>query len=170
MAYSVLPGPLGLDILQPPPDAGTLWRGRSPLPGPVGLITVSGEDSVPAPSAAASAEPVPQQPAATPEGGKRSLTAGEVAMARKLFKDALDYTVVKVHNDEYLPFGLQPDDTAMAPNGEIYFNPAHFKEDFSQESNRSKRWFMHEMVHVWQYQLGYPVRLRGAIRIGLDYG
>ncbi|MBK7236706.1 MAG: hypothetical protein IPI02_14175 [Sterolibacteriaceae bacterium] len=28
---------------------------------------------------------------------------------------------------------------------------------------------MHEMVHVWQYQLGYPVKLRGAIRIGLPY-
>ena len=28
---------------------------------------------------------------------------------------------------------------------------------------------MHEMVHVWQYQLGYPVKLRGALRIGLSY-
>ncbi|UUZ53048.1 hypothetical protein LP419_29235 [Massilia sp. H-1] len=28
---------------------------------------------------------------------------------------------------------------------------------------------MHEMVHVWQYQLGYPVRLRGAVRVGLSY-
>ncbi len=25
------------------------------------------------------------------------------------------------------------------------------------------------MVHVWQHQLGYPVRLRGAVRIGLEY-
>jgi len=25
------------------------------------------------------------------------------------------------------------------------------------------------MVHVWQHQLGYPVRLRGAVRIGLPY-
>jgi hypothetical protein len=25
------------------------------------------------------------------------------------------------------------------------------------------------MAHVWQHQLGYPVRLRGAIRIGLPY-
>ncbi len=25
------------------------------------------------------------------------------------------------------------------------------------------------MVHVWQHQLGYPVRLRGAVRIGLSY-
>jgi hypothetical protein len=24
-------------------------------------------------------------------------------------------------------------------------------------------------VHVWQHQLGYPVRLRGAIRLGLQY-
>lgn len=28
---------------------------------------------------------------------------------------------------------------------------------------------MHEMVHVWQHQLGYAVRLRGAVRIGLSY-
>lgn len=28
---------------------------------------------------------------------------------------------------------------------------------------------MHEMVHVWQHQLGYAVRLRGAVRIGLAY-
>jgi hypothetical protein len=25
------------------------------------------------------------------------------------------------------------------------------------------------MVHVWQHQLGYPVRLRGALRLGLSY-
>ena len=25
------------------------------------------------------------------------------------------------------------------------------------------------MVHVWQHQLGYPVRTRGAVRIGLSY-
>jgi hypothetical protein len=24
-------------------------------------------------------------------------------------------------------------------------------------------------VHVWQHQLGYPVRLRGAVRLGLGY-
>ena len=25
------------------------------------------------------------------------------------------------------------------------------------------------MVHVWQHQLGYAVRLRGAVRLGLSY-
>ena len=28
---------------------------------------------------------------------------------------------------------------------------------------------MHEMTHVWQHQLGYWVRFRGAFRPGLDY-
>lgn len=105
----------------------------------------------------------------TPEGKSRGLTAGEIAMARLIFKDSIDYSKVKVHNGEFLWFGLQPDNTAMTPDGEMYFNKDYFKEDFSQESNRNKHWFMHEMVHVWQHQLGYWVKLRGAIRIGLGY-
>ena len=57
----------------------------------------------------------------------------------------------------------------MTPDGEIYFHESDYKEDFSKEKDSLKHWFMHEMVHVWQYQLGYPVKLRGAIRLGLDY-
>jgi hypothetical protein len=99
----------------------------------------------------------------------RPLTEGEIAMARLIFGDAIDYSKVAVHNHGYLPFGLQRKNVAMAPNGKIYFGSRHFRDDFSCESNRNKHWFMHEMVHVWQHQLGYPVRLRGAIRIGLSY-
>jgi hypothetical protein len=97
------------------------------------------------------------------------LTAGEIAMARVIFKDSIDYSKVKVHNGEYLWFGMQPDDTAMTPNGEMYFNPNRFKEDFSVSTDADRLWFMHEMVHVWQHQLGFPVKARGAIRIGLNY-
>jgi len=106
----------------------------------------------------------------TPEGEARELTAGEIAMVCTIFKDSIDYSRVLVHNGEYLWFGLQPCDTAMTPNGEIYFNPTHFQEDFSAVREAViKHWFVHEMTHVWQYQLGYPVKLRGAIRIGLSY-
>ncbi|MBS0447262.1 MAG: Rhs element Vgr protein [Proteobacteria bacterium] len=90
-------------------------------------------------------------------------------MARQLFGTAVDYGVVKVHNEKYLWFGMQPDDTAITPNGELYFSPKRFREDFSTGSYSDSLWFMHEMVHVWQYQLGYPVKARGAIRIGVDY-
>ena len=57
----------------------------------------------------------------------------------------------------------------MTPDGEIYFHESEYREDFSIAQPIDKNWFMHEMVHVWQYQLGYPVALRGAIRFGLNY-
>lgn len=106
----------------------------------------------------------------------RPLTAGEVEMARLIFKDSIDYSAVRVHNEEYLPFGLQDDETAMTPNGSMYFNPDYYVQDFSaqksaeteemfvdarQQTIRRKQWFMHEMTHVWQYQLGYSVTWQG---------
>lgn len=96
----------------------------------------------------------------------RYLTDGEIRLARLLFKDSVNYGVVKVFNKKYLFF--QPKLMAIAPNGNIYFHPADFKEDFSVET-RDTRWFIHEMVHVWQHQLGYEVFWRGAIRFKLDY-
>ncbi|WP_298272964.1 hypothetical protein [Geobacter sp.] len=78
-----------------------------------------------------------------------------------VFKDSIDYSKVKVHKEEYLPFGIQNDDTAMTPNGEMYFNKNRHKNDFSVEDYNNKIWFIHEMVHVWQYQLGYWVKWHG---------
>jgi hypothetical protein len=101
---------------------------------------------------------------------KRALTPGEIALARLVFADAIDYSAVRVHARGYLPFGLQPSHTAMAPNGSLYFPRACFRDDFSACDLGYRMWFIHEMTHVWQFQLGYPVRLRGAIRIGLGYG
>ncbi len=92
----------------------------------------------------------------------RPLTAGEVAMARLIFKDSIDYSAVKIHNEDYLPFDFQDDDTAMVPNGNMYFNPKSFLQDFSVVDDRGKMmWFMHEMTHIWQNQLGYSVSWHG---------
>jgi hypothetical protein len=99
----------------------------------------------------------------------RPLTANEVAMASLLFGDAIDYARVRVHNRRYLPL-VQPRNCAMTPNGSIYFHHSCFLPDYTAGDPPTIHWFMHEMVHVWQHQLGYPVRLRGAIRIGLSYG
>ena len=114
--------------------------------------------------------PQPQRPLPrTAEGAARPLRGNEIRMVFPIFRDSIDYRRPRVHNDEFLPVGLQPNDTAMTPNGEMYFNPSRFKEDFSLSTDRDKHWFVHEMVHIWQYQLGYPVMARGAIRIGLEY-
>lgn len=99
----------------------------------------------------------------------RPLTAREIAMASLLFGGAIDPARVRVHNRRYLPFGLQPKNCAMTPNGSIYFHYSCFLPDYAAGVPAVVHWFMHEMVHVWQHQLGYPVRLRGAIRIGLTY-
>jgi hypothetical protein len=97
----------------------------------------------------------------------RALTDGEVAMAAALFGGAIDYAKVRIINRRYMPF--QPKNCAMTPNGRMYFHHSCFLDDYAAGDVIARRWFMHEMVHVWQHQLGYPVRLRGAVRIGLDY-
>lgn len=90
-------------------------------------------------------------------------------MARLVFGDAIDYARVRIFNRCYLPFGLQPANCAMSPNGSIYFHRSCYLANYAAADPPARHWFIHEMTHVWQYQLGYPVRLRGAIRIGLPY-
>lgn len=58
----------------------------------------------------------------------------------------------------------------MTPNGSMYFHRSCFLPDYTRGDPPAVHWFLHEMVHVWQHQLGYAVRLRGAVRIGLSYG
>lgn len=99
----------------------------------------------------------------------RPMTSGEIAMARLLFRDAIDYSRVRIYGRGFLWFGLQHPHVAISPNGNIYFTAARYLEDFSASTPRDQHWFIHEMTHVWQYQLGYPVLLRGAIRLFLRY-
>jgi hypothetical protein len=93
----------------------------------------------------------------------RPLTAGEIDMAKLVFKDSINYSTVRLHNEEYLPFGFQDDQTAMTPNGGMYFNPDMYAQypDFSTTNTDEKLWFVHEMTHIWQYQLGYSVTWHG---------
>ena len=97
----------------------------------------------------------------------RPLTENEIAMASLLFGDAIDYRRVRIHGRRYMPF--QPKNCCMTPNGSMYFHRSCFLPDYARGDPGAIHWFMHEMVHVWQHQLGYPVRLRGALRIGLPY-
>jgi hypothetical protein len=101
--------------------------------------------------------------------GRRALTAREIALAREVFGDAINYAKVCIIDRRYIPF--QPKNCAMTPNGKLYFHRSCWRADFAaaDASITDQHWFIHEMVHVWQHQLGYPVRLRGAIRLGLDY-
>jgi hypothetical protein len=81
----------------------------------------------------------------------RALTSGEIAMASRLFGAAVDYARVRLYRRRYLPFGLQPVNCAMTPNGHLYFHASRCLDDFSSGGERACHWFMHEMVHVYSF-------------------
>jgi hypothetical protein len=84
--------------------------------------------------------------------GSRPLTSGEIALARSIFGDAIDYERVKLVRRKWWPF--QPQGIVMAPTGNIHFHPdSHlWSEDFSKERMSLQGLFIHEMTHVWQAQ------------------
>ncbi len=84
----------------------------------------------------------------------RPLTPGEVALARSIFGDAIDYSRVRLFKRKWWPF--HPRNAAMAPMGDIHFHPdgGVWSDDFSKEALGRQGFFIHEMTHVWQTQKG----------------
>ena len=92
-------------------------------------------------------------------GLKRKLTSGEITMSKLIFKDAIDYSKVwvriggAIHNET---------GNAMTIDGEISLPLEVYKAipDFSVAAGEERHWFIHEMTHVWQYQMdASPVKL-----------
>ena len=83
---------------------------------------------------------------------ERPLTAGEIALVRSVFGDAIDCSRVRMIKRKWWPF--QPRETVMTPSGNMHFNPAGtaWSDDFSKERIPLQGLFIHEMTHVWQAQ------------------
>ena len=83
---------------------------------------------------------------------RRKLTAAEIALARSVFGDAIDYAPVEVRNRKWAFF--QPKNVVMAPMGHIHFHPGGdiYCDDFCDTTLLRQGLFIHEMVHVWQAQ------------------
>ena len=105
-----------------------------------------------------------------PKPVRRDMTSGELRIAKSIFGDAINFgekgegNGVGIYDGKWKPF--QPDNRAMAPNGNIYLPGTAYKEDFSNLGskrliNEDRRTFIHEMTHVWQYQHGKAVKTRG---------
>lgn len=94
------------------------------------------------------------------EGGVRLLTIGEIQLAHSVFLSTINYSKIWIHRESYLPFNLQDKNTAMSPNGEIYFRD-QYCDDFSQTTDDLQHMFIHEMGHVWQRAKGMNVIFRG---------
>ncbi|MBA3667037.1 MAG: vgr related protein [Sphingomonas sp.] len=80
----------------------------------------------------------------------RPLTLGEIALARSIFGEAIDYDRVRMVRRKWWPF--QPRGIVMAPTGNIHFHPDSplWSEDFSAERLSLQGLFIHEMTHVMQ--------------------
>ena len=82
----------------------------------------------------------------------RPLTDGEVALARTMFGDAIDYGRVRIVRGKWWPF--QHKGIVMAPTGNIHFHPRdpRWSEDFSTAPLELQGLLIHELTHVWQAQ------------------
>jgi hypothetical protein len=91
-------------------------------------------------------------PAPCPVGGTRTLTEGEIALARSVFGNAIDYTRVTIRRHKFFPF--HPRKVTMAPRGHLHFHPEadHYCDDFAEAPLVHQAHFIHEMTHVWQTQ------------------
>lgn len=85
-------------------------------------------------------------------GGQRALTAGEIALARGVFGNAVDYDKVTLRRRKWAFF--QPREVTMAPRGHLYFHPlsSQYCDDFSSAGLLAQGLLIHELTHVWQTQ------------------
>lgn len=97
----------------------------------------------------------------------RSLTLAEIGLAKKIYKSSMDYAKVKVHNGKYGPF--QPNNSGMTPKGEIYVDGA-YRADYGSASPYLMAFFIHEMAHVYQYQLNILDPISSAIGAAIKHG
>ena len=80
---------------------------------------------------------------------KRLLTHAEKQLAMSVFG-----TSIELEHIQIVAHRLVLKHYAISPNGNIYFHPANWCEDFTQDTILKQSWFIHELVHVWQYQQG----------------
>ncbi|QNE30582.1 vgr related protein [Sphingomonas sp. NBWT7] len=90
----------------------------------------------------------------------RPLTDAEEVIARGMFGEALDYSVIQIFRRKWAFF--QPRKVTMAPRGNIHFHPDGdaYCDCFASNSRHWQGHLIHELVHVWQHQQGVNLVLR----------
>jgi type VI secretion system secreted protein VgrG len=100
----------------------------------------------------------------------RALTEGEIALARGVFGDRIDYAIVRIRHGA----GLNPIARLAFRNRRVeaiaLIRTIFFKrrppDDFSR--NGDSGLFLHEMTHVWQYQALGVVRFYWRYLVELE--
>lgn len=94
---------------------------------------------------------------------RRRIGPNELSEARAIFRSAINYSNFWIIRGRYFIF--QPENVAMAPDGNIYFPPKIYRDDFTITIS-GMALLLHEMTHVWQVQKGVWLKTR---RLLLDF-
>lgn len=107
----------------------------------------------------------------------RRLTENEIELARKIYKDNLDYDKVKIYQRRIWPAFAQSGNRAVAFRNNTSFPGVTYSEDFTESSIPTKRGvFIHEVGHAWQHQNKIFdhrkawLSLQFNLKNGLEYG
>lgn len=99
---------------------------------------------------------------------RRPLTQGEIEISRKIFEYSIDYSKVFIIRSMKLSVsGLTKN--SFSPLGNIHITSELFDEipDFSNyiKDFSAEHHFIHEMTHIWQYQLNSSKHIFNAAKI-----
>ena len=79
----------------------------------------------------------------------RGLTDGEKKLVQGIFGDQVDTSIIWVHLS---PLAYTDVAGAVASSTEVFFYGHNRSSDFSREETGKLSTFIHEMVHIWQFQ------------------
>ena len=89
---------------------------------------------------------------------ERALTSGEIKMLHDVYGDSIDYTKVVIDTR------IIPDGNAVTKFNTISFPFDKFQQDFStSQSIYDKAWLVHEVAHVWQWQVQGTITILSGI-------
>ena len=81
----------------------------------------------------------------------RALTQPEIAYAKDVYVDSIDYTKIRITRDSVLALGAP---RTIGNTIHLKSDWGHFKEDTLELTPEGLETLIHEMGHVWQYQNG----------------
>jgi hypothetical protein len=91
----------------------------------------------------------------------RQMNDAEIAMAKDLYGDSINYNSVKIFDRRYM--GFMGKGRWMSPNGSIYNDIVAERGFDYTKTSWQRRSLMHELAHVWQVQRGVDVRHEAVI-------
>lgn len=89
---------------------------------------------------------------------ERKLTNNEISMLKEVYGDSIDYSKIVINTR------LLPGEAAVTTFNTISFPDEYYKNDYTTAGGMSfKGWLVHEIAHIWQWQVQEKVTISSGI-------